>query len=76
MKESTVIKAKDDRYYRIRYRDNGFPHPEDRGLWRSDKVTWEDDHWGVHDDDDYLLTDEGEVVAREVGWDLRREEVK
>ena len=74
MKENTVIKAADGRFYRIRYKDSGL-RPEDRGLWRALHVEWDGDHWGIHDDDDYLLTDTGDVVAREVGWGLRREEI-
>ena len=73
MRPNTVIKAQDGQFYRIRYRDSGFPHREDRGLWRALRVTWDGDHFGVHDDDDYVLTDDGEVVAREIGWELRRE---
>ena len=75
MRENTVIRL-GGHHYRIRSRDSGFPHKEDRGLWRADRVTWDGDHWGYHDDDDYLITDDGEVVAREIGWDLRREELK
>ena len=75
MKEGTVIKGADGNYYRIQYRDSGFPHKEDKGLWRCLLVEWDGDHFGVHDDDDYLLTEDGQVVAREIGWDLRREEI-
>lgn len=75
MKDNTVIKAKDGNFYRIRYRDSGFVHAEDKGLWRALRVTWDGDHFGIHDDDDYLLTDQGEVVAREIGWGLRRKEI-
>ena len=66
-----IIKI-DGEYYRIRYRDSGFVHKEDLGLWRADKVTWDGDHWGYHDDDDWLIDDDGRVVAREIGWGLRR----
>ena len=76
MKEGTVIKAKDGCYYRILRKDSGFVHKEDLGLWRALRVTWDGDHFGIHDDDDYMLTDQGEVIAREIGWGLRREKVK
>ncbi len=59
-------------YYRLRYQDPGTLRPEDGGLWRAWKVTWDGDHFGIHDDDDYLISDDGKVIAREVGWDLRR----
>ena len=75
MKEGTVIKAKDGHYYRIRYRETGCYHAEDAGLWRCLRVTWDGDHFGIHDDDDYMLTDDGQVVAREIGWCLRREDI-
>jgi len=75
MKEGIVIKAKDGKFYRIRYRDTGFFHSEDKGLWRADRVEWDKDHFGVHDDGDYMITDSGQVIAREVGWSLQREEI-
>lgn len=71
---NSVIKL-GGRHYRIHYKDKGFLRPEDKGLWRALHVEWDKDHWGIHDDDDYLITDLGEVVAREIGWDLRREEI-
>ncbi len=74
MKAGSVIKISVD-YYRLLYQDQGTLRPEDRGLWRALKVEWDGDHWGIHDDDDYLITDDRAVVAREVGWSLRREEV-
>lgn len=61
-------------YYRLRYIDTGFVHAKDKGLWRCDLVTWDGDHWGYHDDDDWMVDPDGwKVVAREIGWDLRRE---
>lgn len=72
MKGRVIIGA-DGLFYRLRCRDRGFPHPEDRGLWRADRVTWDGDHWGFHDDDDWMLTDDGRIIAREAGWELRRE---
>ncbi len=61
-------------FYRLRYIDSGVLRPEDRDLWRCLKVTWDGDHFGVHDDDDWLIDMENrKVVARETGWDLRRE---
>ena len=74
MREGTVIRL-GGHHYRIRYQDKGTLRPEDRGLWRALRVEWDGDHWGIHDDDDYLITDEGAVVAREIGWDLRREKL-
>lgn len=74
MRAGSVIRIEGE-YYRLRYRDSGFTHKEDKGLWRADKVTWDRDHWGIHDDDDYLLSDDGKVIARETGWNLRREEM-
>lgn len=62
-----------DAFYRLRYRDLGFIHKEDRGLWRADKVEWTGTGWRIADDDDYLINDDRRVVAREVGWTLRRE---
>ena len=62
------------KFYRIRYRDRGFPHEEDRGLWRAEMVAQDPiGFWYVCDDDDYLIDDSGKVVAREIGWNLRRE---
>lgn len=60
-------------FYRLLYLDPGILRPEDKGLWRALHVTWDGDHWGVHDDDDYLLSENGKVVAKEIGWGLRRE---
>ena len=55
-------------FYRIRYKDHG--------LWRADKVKRDRNGWWFCcDDDDYLIDDSGRIVAREVGWDLRREEI-
>ena len=75
MKEKTVIEINGE-HYRLKYKDPGILRPEDKGLWRALHVTWEGDHWGINDDDDYLITDDGRVVAREIGWCLRREEIK
>ena len=74
MSSERVIRIEGE-FYRLLYRDPGTLRPEDRGLWRALKVTWDRDHWGFHDDDDYLLSDDGKVIAREIGWDLRREEM-
>lgn len=60
-------------YYRIRGKDSGVHHAEDRGLWRADRVVWTGTAWRIVDDDDYLIDDERRIVAREVGWCLRRE---
>ena len=76
MKENTVVKAKDGCYYKVRYRDSGFVHKEDKGLWRCLKVDWDGDHFGTHDDDDWMLDNEGNVLAHEIGWDLRRVKIQ
>ena len=66
------------KFYRIRYRDPGILRPEDKGLWRADRVDRStiNGEWYVCDDDDFLIDDNGKVVAREIGWELRREEMK
>ena len=64
-----------DQYFRGRYQDSGFQHPEDKGLWRCNLVTWDwkKGKWDCNDDDDWMISEDGtEVIAREVGWDLRR----
>lgn len=67
----------DGEFYRLLYQDPGILRPEDVGLWRALKVEWDGDHFGIHDDDDYLIdADILCVVAREVGWDLRRIELR
>ena len=63
----------DGEYYRIRDKDSGVHHAEDRGLWRADKVEWTGTGWREVDDDDYLIDGYRRVVAKEVGWYLRRE---
>ena len=40
----------DDAFYRLRYRDLGFIHKEDRGLWRADKVEWTGTAWRIVDE--------------------------
>lgn len=77
MREDTVIKGKDGHHYKIRFQSKGLIHPEDNGLWWADRVTWnwKLGYWMHHDDDVYILTDEGQVIAREIGWNLRREEI-
>lgn len=74
MRNGDVIRI-DGEYYRLMYRDPGVLRPEDKGLWRALHVTWDGDRFGIHDDDDYLLSDDRRVVARETGWDLRREDI-
>ena len=78
MKDCTVIKAKDGCYYLIRYQSKGEIHPEDKGLWIADHVEWDwkSGSWMYNDDDVYVLTDEGDVVVREIGWNLRREKMR
>lgn len=73
---SDAVYLIDGSFYRILYRDPGILRPEDAGLWRALHVIWDGDHWGIHDDDDYLITDDWRVVAREIGWDLRRIEMR
>ena len=73
-RSGTVIRIEGE-FYRLLYRDPGILRPEDAGLWRALHVTWDGDHWGIHDDDDYLLSENGKVVAKEIGWGLRREEL-
>jgi hypothetical protein len=67
----------DGKYYRLRYRDLGILRPEDKGLWRANRVDRSSitGEWYPCDDDDFLITDDWRVVARENGWDLRREEL-
>ena len=74
MRSGDVVRL-DGTYYRAMYQDPGILRPENRGLWRALHVTWDGDHWSVHDDDDYLLSDDRKVVAKEIGWGLRREEL-
>lgn len=71
MKAGTIIKVGDE-YFKLIRREVAPMHEEDRGLWLAWKVRWEGNHFGCHDDDDWLLSDDGEVVAREVGWDRKR----
>ena len=67
-----------EEYYHVRYVDNGFPHTEDKGLLRSHKVALNAaGDWYVCDDDDFLIdAEKRRIVAREIGWYLRREELK
>ena len=71
MSSERVIRIEGE-FYRLLYRDPGILRPEDKGLWRALHVTWDGDHFGIHDDDDYLLSDDRKVVARETGWGLMR----
>lgn len=65
-----------DEHYRLMYIDPGFPHPEDRFLWRAVKVEQDQyGFWHCCDDDDYMITpDRLRIAARESGWELRRSE--
>ena len=63
----------DGEYYRIRRLDKGILTPENRGLWRASKVVWNGKEFSFVDDDDYLIDDDRRIVAKEVGWCLRRE---
>lgn len=73
MEQNDIILI-DGKYYKLRYRHEGCSDKDDEGLWRALHV---DEHdWGIHDDDDYMISDDGRVIAVEIGWDLRREPVK
>ena len=65
-------------HFRVRYADLGVLRPEDKGLLRCDKVARNAaGDWFPCDDDDYLVDAESrQVVAKEVGWDLRRINIK
>lgn len=72
-----VVKAKDGNHYLLLEKDPGFPHPEDKGLWRAYRTEWNSrGEWEFNNDDVWMLTDDYKVVAREIGWGRRREEVK
>lgn len=73
-----MIIAINGNHYRLRYRDPGTLRPEDKGLWRADRVEWDRKagRWHHVDDDDYLISDDRRIIARESGWELRREETK
>ena len=77
MKAGTVIKAQDENHYTLLAKDSGFPHKEDEGLWQAYKVDWNSKtgEWQYNDDDIWMLTDDFQVVAKEIGWDRRREEI-
>jgi hypothetical protein len=61
-------------YYKVRYVDPGALRPEDKGLLRCDKIARNAvGDWYPCDDDDFLIDADARcVVAREVGWGLRR----
>lgn len=66
-------------YYQLHYRDPGILRPEDKGLWRAYKVKQNICRlpgYTYADDDDYLITDDWHIVAKETGWDLRRESLE
>lgn len=70
-----MIIAVGGKHYRLKYRDPGILRPEDKGLWRADRVEWDRSagRWRYTDDDDFLISDDcTKVVARETGWTLRR----
>ena len=64
-------------YYRVMYQDSGVLRPEDKGLLRAYRVEKSQitGDWFCCDDDDYLIDDSGRIVAREIGWGLRREKI-
>ena len=46
----------------------------EHGTWRACMVSKDHNGWyRVCDDDDYIIKD-GKIIAREIGWDLRRED--
>ena len=68
-----MIKKINGEYYDFRCKDSGFPHAEDKGLWRASKVKLDNKgHWFVCDDNDYIITDDMRIVAKETGWRLIR----
>ncbi len=77
MIEPTNVIRVNGEYLYIVGKDRGFLHPQDRGLWQAYKVTWDwhrgEWHFG---DDDIWLTDGKQIVAREIGWNRRREKCK
>ena len=63
--------------YKVRGYDPGILRPEDRGLLRAHKVKQDwGGFWFCCDDDDYLIDREGKIIAREIGWNLRREKME
>lgn len=75
MRENGVYKIGSE-YYRVRYQDSGVHHAEDRGLYRADRVAWTGTAWRIVDDDDYLISGDRRIIARESGWELRRERIE
>ena len=65
-------------FYQVFYTDNGFPHEEDKGLWRACKIAKDMfERWYCCDDNDYMIDPESRrIVAVETGWVLTRFEVK
>ena len=64
-------------FYRLLYVDDGFVHPEDRGLYRAIRVTQDQfGRWSAADDDDYMIDPASfQIVAREFDWCKRREKM-
>ena len=73
MRNSMIIEIETE-FYKVRYVDPGVLRPEDKGLLRCDKIARNAaGDWFPCDDDDFLIDAEARLlVAREVGWDLRR----
>lgn len=65
-------------HYRLRCIDSGFPHEEDRGLWRADKVTRNAaGDWFPCADEDFMIDiNKRRVIAIEFGWELRRQKTE
>lgn len=60
-------------YYRVRGIDPGILRPEDKGLRRCHKVKQDwNGNWYCCDDDDYLVDDEGKIVAKESENSVRK----
>ena len=68
-----IVTAQDGHQYHLLGRDSGFLHPEDKGLWHGIRVAKNArGDWYPCDDDDWMLSDDLQIVAREVGWDRKR----
>lgn len=62
-----VVKIK-DHYYAVR------DYIRDKRAWRCHRLKWSDIsyQWSCEDDDNYIIDDNGTILYREVGWDLRK----
>ena len=63
----------DGYFYKIRALDSGFFHSEDKGLWRAHRVRQDwNGFWSCDEDDDFMIDQDMNIVARETGWGLTR----